>query len=402
MQLPLHMTARPFLSGATEGGACAAATANAHAAKFDCKSDRWGPRRGIRALRHRGWTYVFYRYRYLAYFTLIGFASILIELALMRYVWPRSWSWPVASTNAFLVGMCLSFVLNAALNFRVPWSHLLRTFGWFAAISGLSFALNMAVVRWAASIVGDHYGLLRLGTAGVLFLIGYSLHRQFTFDMARNFGIAVYANAAEDVHGAFARVGRNCDHVHVDLIDETMLPSASPVRLSKLDEVCRLWPNTPVSLHVMSRYPRHWVERTWNYVDWYLLHVDAQDDLWELIFDCRQRDKRVGLVWRDGNSLASLMPYLPHLDFVMVLGIRQPGVSGQPMCPRALEVTATLDRLRVRYGFDVMFDGGVKETNVGDIPAKYVVAASAVLQAKNPIDVAHRLRTGAKYERRAA
>lgn len=357
---------------------------------------------GLDTLRHNGWTYLVYRYRYLACFTLIGFASILFELALIRYLWPRSWSWPIASTTAFLVGMSLSFVLNAALNFRVPWDHLVRTFGWFAAISGLSFALNMAVVRWAASVVGDHYGLLRLATAGALFLIGYSLHRRFTFDMARDFGIAVYANEAEDVGRVFDRVGRNCDHVHVDLIDETMLPGAPPVRLAKLEEVRRHWPGTPVSLHVMSRHPRHWVEHTWNYVDWYLLHVESQDDLWELIFECRRRNKRVGVVWREGNSLASLMPYLPHVDFAMVLGIRQPGVSGQPICPRALEVTAALDRLRGRYGFDVMFDGGVRESNVGAIAAKYIVAASAVLQADNPIDVAHRLRTGAKYERRAA
>lgn len=360
------------------------------------------PRFSLDALRHRGWTYLAYRYRYLACFTLIGFASILIEVALMRYVWPGSWNWPLASTAAFLVGMSLSFVLNAVFNFRVPWGHLVRTFGWYAAISGLSFALNMAVVRWAASIVGDHYALLRLATAGVLFIIGYSLHRRFTFDMARDFGIAVYANDAEDVQSVFARVGRNCDHVHVDLIDETMLSGASPVRLAKLDEVCRLWPDIPVSLHVMSRHPRGWVERTWNYVDWYLLHVEAQDDLWQLIFECRQRDKRVGVVWRAGDTFASLMPYLPHVDFVMVLGIRQPGVSGQPVCPQALEVTATLDRLRGRYGFDVMFDGGVKASNVGAIPAKYIVAASAVLQAENPIDIAHLLRTGAKYERRAA
>lgn len=359
-------------------------------------------RRRLDALHHNGWTYLVYRYRYLACFTLIGFASILVELALMRYVWPSSWSWPLASTSAFLVGMSISFVLNATVNFRVPWDHLLRTFGWFAAISGLSFALNMAVVRWAATLVGDHYGLLRLATAGVLFLIGYSLHRRFTFDMARDFGIAVYANEAEDVQRVYARVGRNCDHVHVDLIDETMLPTASPVRLAKLDEVCRLWPGIPVSLHVMSLHPQQWVERTWNYVDWYLLHVESRDDLWELIFACRQHNKRVGVVWREGNSVAALLPYLPHVDFVMVLGIRQPGVSGQPMCSRALEVAATLDRLRDRYGFDVMFDGGVKESNVGAVAAKYIVAASAVLQAENPIHAAHRLRTGAKYERRAA
>lgn len=359
-------------------------------------------RSALDALRHGGWTYLVYRYRYLACFTLIGFASILVELALIRYVWPKAWSWPAASTMAFLVGMSVSFVLNAAVNFRVPWEHLVRTFGWFAAISGLSFALNMAVVRSAALVVGDHYGLLRLITAGVLFIVGYSLHRRFTFDMARDFGIAVYAHEAEDVPEIYRRVGRNCDHVHVDLIDETMLPTAWPVRLDVLDEVRALWPNVPVSLHVMSHYPRHWADETWHRVDWYLFHVEAQDDLWDLIYVCREREKRVGLVWRDGIPIAALVPYLPHVDFVVVLGIRQPGVSGQTMSPRAIEVAGTLDRLRARYGFDVMFDGGVKETNVSRVPAKYIVAASAVLKAENPIGVAHLLRTGAKYERRAA
>jgi ribulose-phosphate 3-epimerase len=274
-----------------------------------------------------------------------------------------------------------------------------RTFAWYAAISGLSFALNMAVVRWAAALIGDHYGLLRLITAGVLFAIGYSLHRRFTFDMARDFGIAVYASAAEDVSSVFARVGRNCDHIHVDLIDETMSREAAPVRLDNIDEAHRFWPRAPVSLHVMSRRPRRWLDATWDRADWFLLHLESEDDLLDLIFACRQRNKRVGVVWRDGDSIAELMAYLPHVDFVMVLGIREPGKSGQTMCARAVEVAATLDRLRNRYAFDVMFDGGVKESNVQRIAAKYIVAASAVLQAENPIDAAHRLRSGAKYRR---
>jgi pentose-5-phosphate-3-epimerase len=48
-----------------------------------------------------------------------------------------------------------------------------------------------------------------------------------------------------------------------------------------------------------------------------------------------------------------------------------------------------------------MFDGGVKQANVAQIPAKYIVAASAVFQAEDPVVATHVLRTGATYSRAA-
>jgi pentose-5-phosphate-3-epimerase len=109
------------------------------------------------------------------------------------------------------------------------------------------------------------------------------------------------------------------------------------------------------------------------------------------------RGKKVGVVWRPGFDPAGLLPYLPHVDFVMVLGIREPGRSGQIMCPEALDVVATIGALRGRYKYEVMFDGGVKTSNVADIPARYIVAASAVINADNPIAAAHMLRSAALF-----
>jgi len=149
--------------------------------------------------------------------------SILLELALLRFVLPASWSRTAACGTAFAAGMIFSFSLNAFFNFHVPWKYLKRSFAWFAAISVLSYALNMASVQILHGIFGASYENLRLASAAILFWVGYRLHRRFTFDMARDFGIAVYANEAEDVPRVFARVGRNCDHVLMN----TRSPSAS-------------------------------------------------------------------------------------------------------------------------------------------------------------------------------
>ena len=351
----------------------------------------------LRHFHHSGLSYLLYRYRYLACFTVIGLASILLELALLHFVLPANWSRATACGTAFAVGMLFSFALNAFFNFHVPWKHLKRSFAWFAAISLLSYTLNMISVQVFHGILGSSYENLRLASAGILFWVGYRLHRRFTFDSAKNFGLAVYASETEDPWKVFDVVGRNCDHVHVDLIDETMSPVAAPVCLEHLRTARHLWPGCPIALHVMSLVPRQWIEATWNHVDWYLLHIEAEDDLFDLIFQCRLRRKKVGVVWRPGFDPAGLLPYLPHVDFVMVLGIREPGRSGQAMCPEALDVVATAAALRGRYKYEVMFDGGVKTSNVADIPARDIVAASAVIHADNPIAAAHMLRSSALF-----
>lgn len=350
-----------------------------------------------RLIEHNGISYFIYRYRYLACFTVIGFTSIVVELLLHRYVLAPLAPPALALVLSFVAGMLLSFVGNAQFNFRVPRSYLLRSFAWFAVISTLSFLLNMAAILAIGDLFETTPGVLRLSSAGLLFGIGYALHRRYSFDQARNFGLAVYACEAEDVQSLYQKVGRNCDHVHIDLIDKTMTPHPSPVRLDKIDEARACWPDRPFAMHVMSRTPRVWVEKLWDKIDWFLFHIESEDDLFELMFECRKHGKKVGVVWRPGISLGELLTYLPHVDFAMVLGIREPGRSGQQMQPEAIEVVSALDELRERYHFQVMFDGGVKTTNVMNIPAKYIIAASAVIGAENPVYAAHVLRSAAKF-----
>jgi pentose-5-phosphate-3-epimerase/putative flippase GtrA len=362
----------------------------------------WGQRAPLasrlrKLVEQNGLSYFIYRYRYLACFTVIGFSSIVVELLLNRFVLRPIMPSPAALVLSFLVGMSLSFAGNAIFNFRVPRSYLIRSFVWFAVISTLSFLLNMATILAIGDMFAATPGVLRLTSAGLLFGIGYALHRRYSFDQARNFGLAVYACEAENVQSLYDKVGRNCDHVHIDLIDSSMTPNPSPVRLEKIDEARVCWPDRPFAMHVMSRTPRAWVEQLWDKIDWFLFHIESEDDLHELMFDCRKRGKKVGVVWRPGMSLGSLLSYLPHVDFAMVLGIREPGRSGQQMQPEAIEVVAALDEMRERYDFQVMFDGGVKTTNVMDIPAKYVIAASAVIGAENPVYAAHVLRSAAKF-----
>lgn len=352
-----------------------------------------------RALVHTPLAYFLFRYRYLAVFTVVGLSSILLEVVLVRAAMPPEWPWLVKAMAGFVVGLVFSFVLNSSINFHVPREHLRRTFLRFCLVSAFSFTLNMCLVSWLGTVTSADYGQMRLVSSAAIFLIAYWLHRRYTFDAARNFGIAVYASTSERVGAIFARLGRNCDHVHVDLIDDTMSATAAPVDLSKIRVCRRFWPRTPLCLHLMTHRPSRWLEGIWDEIDWCLFHLDVEEDLFGLLLECRKRGKRPGVVWHRSAPLAAAMPYLPHVDFVMVLGISEPGRSGQTLLAESIDAVAVFDAMRARYGYEVMFDGGVKAANLSKISAKYIVSASSVLRAADPVKEANILRTNGRYAR---
>lgn len=355
-----------------------------------------------RLFTHGPLSYFIYRYRFLATFTAIGLFSVCLEIRLASHVMPEEWPWLVRATLAFVLGLLCSFALNATVNFRVPRGHLARTFWRFAAVSLLSFCLNMLAVYCFQEVSGSLYSVARLTSAGTFFLIAYALHRRYTFQTTHNLGIALYACEAERIYQAFHKIGRTCDHVHIDLIDETLNPRCSPVDLGRLKLARKLWPDIPLCMHIMSLTPLRWVEQAWDDVDWFLFHLESRDDLLEVIARCRLHRKKVGVVWHGSTPLGDVLQWLPHVDFVMVLGIAEPGRSGQPLNPAALEITAVLDGLKDKYGYELMFDGGVNSKTIRNIRAKYVVAASAILRSEHPILSVHTLQTSAQYDKSAA
>ena len=190
-------------------------------------------KRFARLRRHSAVSFWAYRYRYLGTLALIGLFAVLLEVQIAALL-PGSWAWGLKAVIAFVAGLLVSFGLNATMNFQVPRAHRLTTFRRYALVSVFSFGLNMAAVVGFREYLTQAYAEARIVSAGLLFLVAYSFHRRYTFDLARNFGVAVYASKSERVRQIYAKLGRNCDHVHVDLIDKTMAPHADEVDLSKL------------------------------------------------------------------------------------------------------------------------------------------------------------------------
>jgi ribulose-phosphate 3-epimerase len=336
-----------------------------------------------------------WRYRYFLAFMVFGFLSILLEVALVQWVLPAHWPSRVNLTIGFVAGMIFAFAMNASFSFTVPHRHFWAAFGSFALVSTFSYTLNYLVVSGVDFMSSVSYPTARFLAAGCLFIVAYHLHRRLTFrHSTRNLGLAVYANTGPGLQLAHERIGTLCDHIHMDLIDETMKPGSAPVDLEQVAAAREMWRWHPICLHIMSKTPLKWVDECQPWVDQVLVHVDGDDDIMEVITRARQYGLKVGVVWHHTVSMSQMMPYLPHVDFVMVLGIEKPGCSGQAVMDEALLAADYFASLASRYGYELIFDGGVTTENLGAIAAPIVVSSSHVLQAKSPVLAALNLMAG--------
>jgi ribulose-phosphate 3-epimerase len=349
-----------------------------------------------------------WRYRYLIGFIVIGFASIALEVVLVifahRFVMPSSWrdSWQEKGVSliAFAIGMVFAFVMNAKFNFHVSRRYFYRTFLLFALISTISYSLNKYAARYLETLHWNNYPTSRFLTSGCLFLIAYTLHRRFTFRHApRSLGLAMYTNEIGEVGQLYRKVGEQCDHIHIDLLDETFDPDAPPVDVQRIVEVRDLYRWHPLCLHIMSKRPKRWIEQAAEYCDWILIHVDIDEDVMENIALCRERGCKAGVIWHHTVAMQQLLPFLPHVDFLAVLGIDRPGRSGQAVMNSALVAANRFRELSRVYNYELIFDGGVTIENISWIPASIVVSSSSVLRAQSPIHNALVLMAGGRRDR---
>jgi ribulose-phosphate 3-epimerase len=336
-----------------------------------------------------------WRYRYFLAFMVFGFLSILLEVALVQWVLPSSWPRNVNLAIGFLSGMIFAYLMNAKLSFSVPRQQFWQAFSLFALVSIFSYSLSYLVISGVDFMNSTAYPMPRFVAAGSLFFIAYFLHRRLTFrHSARNLGLAVYANKGPDLQQAYQRIGPLCDHIHMDLIDDTMKPGAAPVDLEQIVTAREMWRWHAICLHIMSKTPLRWLEECHPWVDQVLVHIDGEDDIMEVITRSRQHGLKVGVVWHHTVGVSQLMPYLPHVDYVMILGIEKPGCSGQSVMDAALQAADFFASMSPRYGYELIFDGGVTTENLEHIAAPIVVSSSHVLKAKNPVLAALSLMAG--------
>ncbi|MEP6924109.1 MAG: ribulose-phosphate 3-epimerase [Pyrinomonadaceae bacterium] len=182
--------------------------------------------------------------------------------------------------------------------------------------------------------------------------------------------------------------------LHFDVMDGRFVPNLT-IGLPVLKSI-RQHTRLPIDAHLMiiepANYAVKFVEAGANRVS---VHVEADPHLHRTLTAIREAGAQAGVCINPATPLVALEEALPYVDFVNVMSVN-PGFGGQKF------IKTTLDKLRRlkmmiqerNLPIRIEIDGGVDETNIGEIVAagaEIIVAGTAVFGKENPANAVSQL-----------
>lgn len=198
-----------------------------------------------------------------------------------------------------------------------------------------------------------------------------------------------------NLESEFASIS-SADGIHVDVMDGHFVPNMTfglPV-VKRMQEITSL----PLDVHLMIENPDFWaVEYAKLGVFSVTVHLEACEDLGNLIPRIKAEGARVGVAIKPVTPVSSVVPYLTELDQVLVMSV-EPGFGGQSFIPESIEKIAELKSLLVKDGLEtwLQVDGGISAGNIAEVAAAGAdtfVAGSSVFGATDRNEMIERLRT---------
>ncbi len=115
-------------------------------------------------------------------------------------------------------------------------------------------------------------------------------------------------------------------------------------------------------------------------------HIEAVDDVVKAIDTLHEKGVKAGLSLKPKTPVADLLPYLAHIDLVLVMSV-EPGFGGQSFLPEALPKIRELKEWKEKNGhdFDIVVDGGINKETASlckEAGADVMVAGSFIFGSK--------------------
>lgn len=158
--------------------------------------------------------------------------------------------------------------------------------------------------------------------------------------------------------------------VHIDIMDGAFVENTS-FDVDFVKTISSLT-SLPLDVHFMVKNPEKYLL---PYLDLNIarisVHVEEEPSL---LFLQKMRDKgiKVGIVIDLPTPMEAALPYLEHVDFVMIMGVKC-GAAGQKFSFEAIEKTVWA---RQHFSGEIMVDGGI---NPDTLPLVKKAGASSVV-----------------------
>lgn len=345
----------------------------------------------------RSIAFLLYRNRFLFFYILIGLFSIILEIIIYRGLEQLGVHHPLSNFGGLITGILFAYWLNVRFNFKVPISKRNRAFFFFISISLVSVLINF-IFKVQLLELGWSYETARLTVSGNLFLIGYFFHKKFSFADYKKVGVAVYANGVEDIKGIYEKIGSYADFIHVDIIDSSFGDIDTDPATYRLETIKAYWPDHPLHVHVMSKYPSKWISHFENYAEIVFVHYEIDEDISSVRNQINERKMKSGVVLTMATDPTEVKNEITDCSNIMILSIPKPGKSGQSFDMKAINRINKINKWNERKYFHLYVDGGVSEKNIQLLNVEGVVSGSSVLSHDNPSKQIMRLQTSSNFE----
>lgn len=149
------------------------------------------------------------------------------------------------------------------------------------------------------------------------------------------------------------------DWIHLDVMDGHFVPNITFG--SDVIHSIRPYTNKVFDVHLMISHPKEYIETFAKAgADYITFHLEVKEDISTLISLVKKYNKKVGISIKPKTKVSDLIPYLPMIDLVLVMGV-EPGFGGQKFNPIALKKIAELKDLIGKKKVLVSIDGGVND-----------------------------------------
>ena len=174
------------------------------------------------------------------------------------------------------------------------------------------------------------------------------------------------------------------DYIHVDIMDGKFVPNKTmPFR-----EMKHIYEYTSkrLDVHLMvedpSKYIPLYAELNTEYIT---IHVEIEEDILKDLELIKSYSIKCGLAISPDTKVNELIPYLPYLDYILVMSV-YPGKGGQQFIEntenKLKEVRALLDSYNIKAVISV--DGGIDNTTKDKCKeADILVAGSYIIKSDN-------------------
>lgn len=204
------------------------------------------------------------------------------------------------------------------------------------------------------------------------------------FEIAPSILSADFTRLAEEITAAAAGGARM---LHIDVMDGHFVPNIT-IGLPVVKSL-RKTTDMVLDCHLMISEPGRYAVAFVNAgADMVSVHVEADDHLQRTLTAIKETGAKAGVAINPGTPLDTLTEVLPYADFILLMSVN-PGFGGQKFVPTMLDKLRRLKSMIDERGLStkIEIDGGIDETNIGDIVeagAGMVVAGSAVFGGGDP------------------